>query len=134
MARYSTTDDCWEWCKAKDSRGYGEVWDKEKKKGIKAHRYYYKKFIGDIPNGLYICHKCDNTSCVNPAHLFLGTQEDNLKDARRKGRLSYAKLTEDIASQIRADYKTGQTTQKYLANIHGVSQSEISDIIRGKRW
>ena len=75
---------CWLWQRAKTNQGYGslviggERW--------KAHRLAYSVFRGPIPEGLYVCHKCDVPQCVNPYHLFLGTHSDNMQDASKKGR------------------------------------------------
>lgn len=75
---------CIEWQGPKDGGGYGYV--KHEKKLWKAHRLAYHLAYGDIPNGQYICHKCDNPPCVNPLHLFAGTQQDNVRDMVSKGR------------------------------------------------
>jgi hypothetical protein len=79
-------DDCWNWKGWRDKDGYGQI--KIGRKGILAHRAAYQFFTGKIPDGLLICHKCDNPSCVNPNHLFLGTQKDNIQDAVKKGRMA----------------------------------------------
>jgi hypothetical protein len=78
---------CWDWCASLTTTGYGQIYVDGKK--MKAHRWSYAHFIGDIPLGLFVCHSCDNRSCVNPEHLWLGTASDNNNDARRKGRLHY---------------------------------------------
>lgn len=76
---------CWIWpWNNKRGRGYGSL--NHNKKNIRAHRVSYELFYGKIPNGLYICHKCDNPPCVNPKHLFLCTQKENVYDAIKKGR------------------------------------------------
>ena len=75
---------CWIWKKALAINGYGKIAWKEK--SMPAHRISYSLFIGKIPNGTFVCHKCDVKSCVNPEHLFLGTHTENMKDMHRKGR------------------------------------------------
>ncbi len=77
---------CWEWLGCKWDSGYGYV--RHQGKHISAHRYIYSLHYGPIPNNLDACHKCDNPSCVNPNHIFLGTASDNLKDCYSKGRRS----------------------------------------------
>lgn len=80
-------DGCWEWTGGKTNQGYGLFHFVENKnaKCCSSHRTSYKHFIGDC-EGLHVCHKCDNPSCCNPDHLFLGTQSENMQDASRKGR------------------------------------------------
>lgn len=75
---------CWNWFKGKDSLGYGHVWDVSGSR--LTHRVSWLLFFGPIPDGLCVLHKCDNPSCVNPDHLFLGTKGDNNRDAKQKGR------------------------------------------------
>lgn len=77
---------CWEWLGTKNPNGYGSF-SSRYFSGL-AHRASWEIFVGPIPDGLFICHKCDNKSCVNPEHLFLGTQYDNMQDKAQKDRLA----------------------------------------------
>lgn len=75
---------CWEWTAAISKQGYGRF------NHTAAHRYSYKMYVGEIPDGLFVCHHCDNKKCVNPDHFFLGTTTDNIRDAMKKGILPTA--------------------------------------------
>jgi hypothetical protein len=125
---------CWVWMGTTTVRGYGQIEHKTKK--LYAHRASYEAFVGPIPQGMYVCHTCDNVSCVNPNHLFLGTQKQNLQDMARKGRSTRgeknpgAKLTEEQVNQIR----TMDGTCSFISKIFNVSSSSISAIKRKERW
>ena len=135
-------DECWEWITCKK---YG-VFRIDKKLYL-AHRISWILHYGEIPehnsyHGICVCHKCDNPSCVNPNHLFLGTCKDNIKDCSKKGRLSdnsgekhwNHKLTEQEILEIRQKYIPYKYTQQQLADEYGVSNQQISDIINNKKW
>ena len=135
---------CLNWTGA-NFRGYGRI-GLGSSKVIAAHRAAYERKFGPVPDGNYVCHKCDNARCVNPDHLFAGSQSDNIKDMVAKGRNfanknginlgtrgtknSSSKLTEDDVRIIRADIRP----QSYIAKSFGVSQSVISRIKSNKNW
>lgn len=81
-------DECWEWKGAHDGRGYGQIAVGAGVAPLKAHRLSWEIHNGRIPDGLVVCHSCDNPSCVNPAHLSPGTQQENMVQASERGRLN----------------------------------------------
>lgn len=135
-AQTMRTEGCWEWIGHIGQRGYGQVKDKYKTK--LAHRVAYELANGPVPEGMRVCHRCDNPVCVNPAHLFLGTDADNMQDKAAKGRCNpergekhhAAKLTEMQALDILVSTLKG----KDLALMYGVSPATISDIKTGRKW
>jgi hypothetical protein len=110
------------------------------KQSILAHRYAYEQHRGPIPVGQFVLHHCDNRSCVNPRHLFCGTQQANVDDMINKGRdrkrgmagdeNHRAKITEAIVREIRAS----PTTAKILAQRYGVSVSQINRVRQRRKW
>jgi hypothetical protein len=129
-----TESGCWIWMGATQKADYGAI--AINRKPQPAHRVFYKLFRGMIPQGMYVCHRCDVSLCVNPEHLFLGTQLDNIRDAKRKNRIpagkshGQAKLTEDDVREIRSS--SGGTVR--LARQYGVSHQLISQIRSGQIW
>jgi len=84
---------CWLWTGAANAAGYGRLYVWPEGKHQKAHRISYELHVGAIPDGMFVCHRCDNPSCVNPQHLFIGTRQDNVDDMNRKGRHRNQKKT-----------------------------------------
>lgn len=133
-------DDCWLWQGAHGPSGYGYFRDYSTGKAWRAHRAAWLVTNGPIPDGLAVCHKCDVRDCCNPRHLFLGTYYDNYQDAKRKGRHTRgtivwtAKLTDERVRCIRTEFAGGGVTKRAIAARHGVSESSIGLIVRGKTW
>lgn len=126
---------CWNWIGSCNNTGYGGM---RRGKGMElVHRISYEMHLGFIPPGRCVCHRCDNRKCVNPGHLFLGTQADNLADAAKKNRIAYgiahhkAILTQEDVRIVRL--LRGKVSQKRLAARFGVSLFCIRDIHQGKR-
>ena len=126
-------DECWNWFGGKDRDGYGLF--RVLKQKLQTHRMSYEIHKGAIPDGLWVLHKCDNTSCVNPKHLFLGTRTDNVRDMVAKGRFVSGGLvlTEDDVRSLRQMYEDGKTKWE-LADIFKVKRCMVSQIINKKHW
>lgn len=130
---------CWIWMKFLH-RGYGRFALKRAVKIIPAHRYSYQLHRGvELTAEDVVCHKCDNPTCVNPEHLFVGTQEENVHDAMMKGRHcagerhGMAKLTLTDVETIRAAYAHGMPCSR-LAVDYGISVRHTYKIIRNELW
>lgn len=120
--------DCWEWTAALVGKGYGYFNAGERLE--LAHRFSYELRYGKIPSKMHILHSCDNKTCVNPRHLSIGTNSQNVQDMVNKGR-SFKKMSLSRIAEIREKYKTGKFSQQALGNQYGVSQTVISYYVRG---
>ena len=121
---------CWNWYGAHDKQGYGRVGPKC------AHRVSYEEYVGKIPPDMFVLHKCDNTKCINPDHLSIGTHQDNVDDKMRKGRHNAgkgnSKITEEQVNIIRCMAPTHRICE--IAKITQINYSTISDVIHGRTW
>jgi hypothetical protein len=118
---------CWEWQGTKGPKGYGRL--KWEHKQYRAHRLAYEVWYGEDPGDMFVCHHCDNTSCINPAHLFLGTHEQNMEDAYRKGRIARKLTAEDVLA-IRASEAGGTE----LGRLYGINPKTIWEIRKRLIW
>lgn len=139
--RVNSASDCWEWTGYVMPNGYGSF--KYLRKGIYAHRMSYLIHKGDIPEGMFVCHACDNRACVNPDHIWVGTGKDNANDRDSKNRhwvqcgvKSWnARFTEGDVRNIRKQANEGgRGIQTRLAREYGAAKSTIRDIITGHTW
>lgn len=149
-SRVDKTDSCWLWtgtisrCTSRPTYG---VIGRGGRGGpnSSAHRVSYELHFGPIPDGMLVCHTCDNGLCVNPAHLFLGTAKDNMHDMINKGRDRHDspcrgeqqgshKLTDAIVQEVRCRYATEHIPHSKLAKEYGVAKSAIGRIIRRQSW
>lgn len=127
------TDSCWIWGGLKNENNYGM--GNLNRKQQRAHRISWELHNGAIPSGLFVCHKCDNPPCVNPEHLFLGTNLDNIKDRVAKGRShrANAKLTPFDVFIIK-DLIAINIPIKEIKSLFQVSRQAINDIKFNRRW
>lgn len=144
--RVQKTSRCWTY--QGGARGLGYRGLQVEGRHIPAHRFSWELHFGPIPDGMLVCHKCDNPPCVRPSHLFLGTHADNATDKTRKGRaarcgptnpkrgtMTYnAKLTETDIKNIRERHANGEASQRALSREYGVCKSTIMRIVRRVKW
>jgi hypothetical protein len=141
LAGVRGVDDCWGWTRSLDKAGYGHIqvghYTDGSLRRVRAHRYAWELTYGAIPAGLYVCHTCDNPRCVNPLHLFLGTQAENMRDMTSKGRRAAGDTHGNTAIRdyqlpwIRSMLASG-ITAKDIARAFGVSRAAIGRIARGE--
>jgi hypothetical protein len=142
-------DECWPWQAGLTASGYGSLNKRTWGESV-AHRLAWRLANESaIPDGMFICHHCDNPPCCNPAHLFLGTAQDNMRDRNAKGRAApkvgrlngRAILTEDQVREIRRVYRRGHKSRQgdprsipMLARKYGVSESAVRLVVNGQHW
>lgn len=151
--RYTiNSNDCWEWSGALNDSGYGMVTYNQKVQ--KAHRISWLIFKGEIPLKKLICHHCDNRKCVNPKHLYIGTHQDNSRDAVNRRRYWYGeewrKRNQVVLNRVGEKHHNSKLTlnsvkdifelkelglsQVEIGSIFGVSYSTIGEVLRGQIW
>lgn len=137
--KVNKTDTCWLWTGAKERYGFIKLSHTEQ---VYTHRYSWELHFGTIPEGMFVCHKCDVTLCVRPDHLFLGTDLDNVRDRNSKGRNpdlkgeknAMAKLTKEEVIEIRNIHENNRRGYAVTATKYRVSPGLISLIMRREIW
>jgi hypothetical protein len=141
LLRYAVSENgCWNWVATKDRDGYGLL-THHRGKQIRAHRASYEFHVAKIPVGLLVCHSCDNPSCINPNHLFVGTSKENTRDMLDKNRRPVlrgerhpnAKLTNNQVTQIK-QLRSENRLLKDIANQFNISFQTVSSITKGTTW
>ena len=126
--------ECWPWQGSKNGRGYGMM--RIKRKAFMAHRISLAMKLGRlIREGFNSCHTCDNPPCCNQAHLFEGTQADNISDCRAKGR-SFQKLSDSAVMELRLVFPLKRGRRGFLTRMaekYGVTKQQISNIVYGRQ-
>lgn len=143
--KVNKTETCWLWTAAKKEFGYGVIGCPDRPgRTLRAHRVSWVLANGEIPDGLFVLHKCDVPACVNPDHLFLGTRQENTDDMVAKGRQARigngsgedspnSKLNWAQVRDIRNRSDAGET-QKSIAKSYGIDKSTVAQIIHRKTW
>lgn len=142
LVQFEQNSGCWLWCGAAVTNGYGSITfyqrSSRRSYSLRSHRVSYAVFVGPVPRGALVLHRCDTPLCINPAHLFLGSVRDNALDMVRKGRghklrgvaIKQARLSEAQVVEIAAD------TRRYddIAADYGVSETAVRDIKSKRTW
>jgi hypothetical protein len=146
FAKREVVNTCWEWVGALNNRGYGLITSSHtgKRKLYLVHRISYMVYYGPIPDGMLVCHKCDNRKCFNPKHFFLGTHADNMRDCANKGRVKFvikhgednprALFSEATVREIVMSYANEDVTQAELGKRYGTTKAVIQSVISRRNW
>lgn len=140
LAKVEKTSGCWLWDGYRNKNGYGTFYFQGRT--VWAHRMSYALFVGVIPTGFCVCHRCDVRFCVRPEHLFVGTHKENMQDCLAKGRACppsgedhhSAKLTKSQVADIRLEYSLGLSTQAEIGARYGVSRQQVSLVVNNRVW
>ena len=138
VGRRGQPDDCWLWAASRDEGGYGRIRRERSRYLEAAHRISFELNVGHIPEGLHVLHQCDNPPCVNPAHLVLGSHQDNMADRGLKGRTevgrgerhAFSTLTEAEVLEI----LSSKEPHSVVAPRYGIHPTTVSRIRKGQAW
>ena len=130
---------CVEWTGARSKAGYGQV--RIRRKLHYVHRLIWESAEGPIPEGMVVCHSCDNPACFRVSHLFIGTHKENMADMAAKGRAAYvpgekcgkSKLTTEQVKRMKERRNSGESLKDIAAD-YGIHPAHLSRIVAGKRW
>jgi hypothetical protein len=137
----SSGADCWQWLDAGRGGGYGAFGIKRNGKHITvdAHRIAWELSYGPVPEGMFVCHRCDNPGCVNPGHLFVDTHNGNMEDMVSKGRQASGErhgrheLTLDDIPLVRL-FSAAGASQRFIAKRFNVGQTTVGNVVYGRTW
>jgi hypothetical protein len=139
-SKVEKTDTCWLWVGARNEKGYGLLGIGSTNQ-VRAHRWIYETTNQCVvPEGMFVCHRCDNPSCVRPEHLYVGTHTDNMLDRAQRDRAAKgedsgpAKLTDDQVRAIRAAYIPGKVDCTALGKTYKVDHTTVKAIVTGETW
>lgn len=130
---------CLVWIRRLDQNGYAPIF--RRGRWTKAHRLAWEFSNGKVPSGMNVCHRCDNRACIEPTHLFVGTQSDNMRDCENKGRANHpvgernnkAKLTSEEVLELRRRRAAGESMYR-LGKVFGIARQSVRSIILGRHW
>lgn len=135
IIKSADVDDCWNWQASTTEKGYGRIWWNGKTR--RAHRIAYELTYGNIADDIEVLHTCDNPSCCNPRHLFIGSQADNMRDREQKNRANHAanerhgrhKLTDEQVARLRRIYANRRVKYSTLAKLFRISIKQVWNIL-----